>query len=133
MSICSTTSTIVSFRGEEMEVEQALDSLVKDVQSHLNDCQAALRNLAMSDDRGDSYCEAAEIAHDIAEGVGALQKLFKELTTMAKQVLGPCPKTDKPEYAALQAKWKQEKGEADAREKALRSAAAKSSAEGGAD
>ena len=104
-SIGSTCSSMVSFRGEdEMDVGEALDVLFSEMQNNLNSCHCSVRQLAMSEERADTYMEAAEFHLNIEIYVDTLAGLFKELKSVSKQVLGPCPKEYKNEFKALQEK-----------------------------
>ena len=108
MSTTSSASTIVSFRGEELELEQALDKLYRDIQENLNISQCSVRQLAVIPEQDDDFLEAAKVYLDIEGYVEMLLKLFKELRAVSKQVLGPCPKELKVEFADLLAQRKEE-------------------------
>jgi hypothetical protein len=109
-SINSTCSSVVSFRGtEEVDVSSALDILFAELQDNLNSCHCSVRQLAMSEERADSYMEAATHHFAIEDFVDLLLVLFKELKSVSKQVLGTCPKDYKDEFKALQEKRKQTK------------------------
>jgi hypothetical protein len=109
MSSISTTSTIVSFRDDDMELEEALDLLYSDIQKQLNYSQCAVRQLAMSSEQDDDYLEAAKIHFEIEDYVDMLLSLFKELKGVAKQCLGSCPKQLKEEYKQMCEKRKEDK------------------------
>jgi len=52
MSICSDLSNVsISIRGEEVNVEKALDDCVRDLQQHLNQLQVVFRQIAMSSEQ----------------------------------------------------------------------------------
>jgi hypothetical protein len=109
-SIGSTCSSMVSFRGEdEVDVSEALDVLFKEMQENLNGCHCSVRQLAMSEERADTYMEAAEHHFAIEDYANVLTVLFKELKSVSKQVLGTCPSQYKDEFKALQEKRKQAK------------------------
>jgi len=113
---------MVSFRGEdEMDVGEALDVLFSEMQNNLNSCHCSVRQLAMSEERADTYMEAAEHHLAIGDYVDILVVLFKELKSVSKQVLGPCPKDYKDEFKALQEKRKQAKKAAKEKEKQMKS------------
>lgn len=90
----STTSMLsqvsVGYNGELVNVEQALDSVIRDLQQHLNDLQMRLRNIAMASDQmvgdtGDmedlknSVIESDQLEDHILEMVS----LFTDLKEMA--------------------------------------------------
>ena len=109
-SIGSTCSSMVSFRGEdEIDVNDALDVLFREMQENLNSCHCSVRQLAMSEERADTYMEAAEHHFAIQDYVDVLVDLFKELKSVSKQVLGPCPKDYKTEFKLLEDKRKEVK------------------------
>ena len=61
MSVSSNGSQLsINYNGEEMDLEQMLDQTVKGIQTHLNDLQLQLRQVAQSDDRNDDFCEIVE-------------------------------------------------------------------------
>jgi hypothetical protein len=88
-SICSTMSTMsVSVFGEEIILEQALDSIFKQLQTSLNDCHSQTREMAMDLDRDDDFKIFYEHDRKIQEFVDGLAGLFKELKSVSKQVMG---------------------------------------------
>jgi hypothetical protein len=95
-SIASTSSS-VSFRGEEIDVSDALDMLFKDLQENLNHCHCSVRQLAQCEERADTFMEAAQFDFEIQDYVEGLTGLFKELKQVSKDVLGKPP----PEYKSL--------------------------------
>ena len=109
-SIASTSSSMVSFRGEdEVPIDEALDMLYREIQDNLNHSQCSVRELAMSEERADTFIEAVSHYHAITDYVDTLMDLFSELKDVAKQCLGACPKEYKEEYKALCDKRKEEK------------------------
>ena len=109
MSVCSNSSSIVSFRGEEIDVNDALDTLFKDLQQKLNYCHSTVRTLVMSEDRDESYIETAAHVWEIEDYTDVLDELFGELRTVAKEILGKCPADEKEEFKKLSDKRKEEK------------------------
>lgn len=52
MSICSDLSNVsISIRGEEVNVEKALDDTIRALQQHLNQLQCVFREIAMSSEQ----------------------------------------------------------------------------------
>jgi hypothetical protein len=109
MSVCSNSSSIVSFRGEEIDVNDALDTLFKDLQQKLNYCHSTVRTLVMSEDRDESYIETAAHVWEIEDYTDVLDELFGELRTVAKEILGKCPTDEKEEFKKLSDKRKDDK------------------------
>lgn len=107
----SAASSIVSFRGEEeVDLDEALNTLFRELQENLNNAHCAIRNLGQSEDRGDSFIEMATFHHDIEDYADNLLSLFKELKSVSKQVLGvPSNENDKLEYKVFLEKRKLEK------------------------
>lgn len=99
-SICSNATT-VSWRGEEIEIDVAIDELFRELQSNLNNTQCSLRELSMSEERADTYMEAAQHYFAIDDYVDVLLDLFTELKGVSRQCLGTCPKEHKEEYKKL--------------------------------
>ena len=111
MSISSIASnaTSVSFRGEEMDVSDALDLLFRDLQENLNHCHCSVRQLAQCEERADTFMEAAEFDFQIQNYVDELTVLFKELKQVSKDVLGKPPPEYKDEYKEALEKRKADK------------------------
>jgi hypothetical protein len=100
-SVGSSTSTIVSFRGSEMELDEALDQLYRSIQEQLNYSQCSIRQLACSSEQDDDFLEATKIHFELDDHVLSLLAMFKELQSVSKQCLGPCPKNLKEEYKKM--------------------------------
>ena len=109
MSVCSNSSSIVSFRGEEIDVNDALDTLFKDLQQKLNYCHSTVRTLVMSEDRDENYIETAAHVWEIEDYTDVLDELFGELRTVAKEILGKCPADEKEEFKKISDKRKEDK------------------------
>jgi hypothetical protein len=124
MSTCSNASTIISFRGDEMELDEALDALYSEIQQNLNRSQCAVRSLACCEERNDTFIEAVEIYFEIDDHVESLLKMFKELQDVSKQCLGKPPPEHKDEYKKMcddrKAKKKKEKDDMKEMEKQMK-------------
>jgi hypothetical protein len=107
----STASSMVSFRGEEeVDLNEALDTLFRELQENLNNSHCSIRNLGMSEDRNDSFMEMAKYHHEIEDYANDLVKLFSELKSISKQILGkPVNEDDKIAYKKLLDQRKLEK------------------------
>lgn len=101
MSSVGSNSSYVSFRNEDIELDEALRLLYTDIQSNLNSSQCTLRNLSLCPERSDSFIEAVEIYHELNDFIDVLMELFDELKDVSKQCLGPVPKECKAEFKAL--------------------------------
>ena len=88
MSTLSTASSIVSFRDEEVEFDEAIDELFKEIQTNFNNIHATIRQLAMSEDRNDTYEEKLDIHFSIIDYIETVNESFKELDGVSKQVVG---------------------------------------------
>lgn len=88
MSQMSTASSIVSFRDEEIEFDEAIDELFKEIQQNFNNIHATIRNLAMSEDRCDTYQEKLDIHFSIIDYIETVNESFDELNGVSKQVVG---------------------------------------------
>jgi hypothetical protein len=82
----------VSVFGEEMPLDEAIDQIFKEIQSHINDMHCSIRELCQSEDRNDSYEEAIEFFDSIASHVKEGNTVFKELVKVCKQLLPKKPK-----------------------------------------
>ena len=101
MSSVGSNSSVVSFRGEEVDLDTALRDLYSDIQSNLNNSQGTIRTLSLCEERSDTFIEAVGIYHELNDFIDVLLELFTELQDVSKQCLGPCPKEYKVEYKAL--------------------------------
>ena len=93
MSISSSLSNIsVSLHGQEVNVEAAIDEVVRNLQKHLNDLQSLMRAIAMSgeqctgeddmQDLKDSCKQVRELQIHILE----MNNLFEDLFDMSGQL-----------------------------------------------
>jgi len=94
--ICSNASGMsevsVSHNGMEMLLEDAVDSIFKELQEHINEIHCQLRQLCMSEDRADTYDEAKEFLDEIVDHIKEGNKVMKELIPVCKQLMPPRPK-----------------------------------------
>jgi len=97
-SIGSSCSTIISFRGEEeVDLDQALDSVYHDIQQNLNHSQCSVREMARLQD-DDLFRDCVPIHFAILDYVDVLSGLFDELKQVSKDVLGKPGKDDRDWY-----------------------------------
>ena len=93
-SVCSSFSE-VSFRGEEISAEQAVDESIRDIQNGLNQANVLMRNLLTCDERGESWEVMFPMYTDIDELIKEAIVLFRELRGLAKQITPPKPRASK--------------------------------------
>ena len=107
-SLCSTMSgmTVSAFGQDDMDLEEALDHVFVDLQTFVNGTHCGVRELAMCDDRNDTFIEAAKLWRVIDRDITGALYLFKELKSITKQILGNPPKEYKQEFTELKATWK---------------------------
>ena len=101
MSSVGSNSSKVSFRGEEIDLDDALRELYKLIQDNLNQSQLTIRTLSLCEDRNDTFIEALEIYHNLDDYVDCLLELFTELKDVSKQCLGKCPPEHREEFKKL--------------------------------
>ena len=88
MSISSQMSDMsVSYCGSEVPLADALDQVFTELQGTLNSLHCATRTLAMMPDQDNDYLEELDQVLQISDGVDQMTELFKELKSVAKQVL----------------------------------------------
>ena len=89
MSIASGASSIsVSLNGREMNLEEALDSVVRDLQKHLNMVQLQLRMLGVGSERDDDFEDQIREADKMQDSIVEMNYLFEDLYDMAYQIVG---------------------------------------------
>lgn len=93
-SVCSSFSQ-VSFNGETVSADQAIDESMKDIQTGTNQAHVAVRNMLTSDERGEDY-EVMKAQFDEIDGiVKEAIELWKNLRAIAKQLVPPKPRATK--------------------------------------
>ena len=92
---------LVSYCGEEVYLEQALDDIFKRIQEFHNDTHCSVRELAMMPEQDDDYMQSYKLNGTIDDRIGGIVDLMKELRSICKQILGPVPKECKEEVAKL--------------------------------
>ena len=101
-SISSSTSTIISFRGDDgVDLDEALRVLYTEIQQNLNYSQCSIRQLAICGEQDDEFLEAAKIYFELDDYVDTLLDLFSELKMVSKQCLGKPPPEHKEQYAKM--------------------------------
>ena len=113
MSQSSCMSEIsVSYCGQEVPLEVAVDSIFKELQTFLNTLQCSLRSLAMLTEQDGNYPEAVQYSDEIEDGIDGMQHLFKDLKDITSQVMVKPETVDEREYLKKhKAERKQKKDE----------------------
>ena len=110
----------VTFGGNEMSLEQALDTVIRSAQACLNDLQLNLRQLASLEeqevDEDDDFQAAVDLEDRTVDLVELLGNQLKELVPIAADIRGSCPKSSREWYVAHKASVKERR----ARKKAAR-------------
>ena len=89
MSIASGASSVsVSLNGREMNLEEALDSVVRDLQKHLNMVQLQLRMLGVGSERDDDFEDQIKEADKMQDSIVEMNYLFEDLYDMVYQIVG---------------------------------------------
>ena len=117
MSSVGSNCSSVTFRGEEVDVSQALDELFREIQDNLNHTHCSVRQLAQCEERADTFIESATFDFEIQDHVDTLLSLFKELQSVSKDVLGKPPAEYRDEYKKMVEDRKANKAAIKAREK----------------
>ncbi|MEY3393472.1 MAG: hypothetical protein RL498_392 [Pseudomonadota bacterium] len=95
----STASSIVSFRGDsEADFEESCNLLFREVQQNLNSIHSTIRNLAMSEDRNDTFQETCDIHFQIVDYIETLYETFDELNGISKQIVGKPQNDEEKKY-----------------------------------
>lgn len=104
MSVSSVASNAsVSFRGGQVDLEQALDETVRELQKHLNMVQVHLRMIAATVDRDPDFSEELKLTGDVDDDLREMSFLFEDLRRFATDLIS-VPET--AEDKALLKKWK---------------------------
>ena len=93
-SNCSAMSsvTVSAFGEEDVPLEEAVDTVFKELQTAVNELHVQIRQMCMTEERGDSYEEAYQFQHAIKAHVEEGCNMLKELIKVTKQLLPPRPK-----------------------------------------
>ena len=116
-SIGRSTSTIVSFRDNEVDLDEALRILYQELQQNLNYSQCAIRQLAIAGEQDDDFLETAKIYFELNDYVDILLNLFTELKAVSKQCLGKPPPEHKEQFAKMLNERKEKKSKQKPRQK----------------
>ena len=88
MSQCSNMSVMsVSYNGEEVSLETALDDVFQKLQMTLNSMQCSVRTLAMLTDQDADFQEAVKYGDEIEDFIDNMFWLFKDLKNVNSQIM----------------------------------------------
>ena len=83
----------VSYNGEDdMPLDEAVDMIFSEIQTHINEIHVQLRMLCQSEDRADTYDEALEYHEALSEHVKDACTVLKDVIKVSKQLLPKKPK-----------------------------------------
>jgi hypothetical protein len=84
----------VSYNGNEMSLEEALDRCMREVQNYMNHLQSSMRQLAALDEQeiGDElFQEATRVDLEVQELVDNIHESTNELSEISEQIRGKPP------------------------------------------
>ena len=92
-SLCSTMSNVsINYDGVEVDLDEAIDHVFKDLQEHINGTHVQIRELCQWDLRGESYEETKVYFDRMALHIKEGSLLFKDLLKIMAQVMPKKPK-----------------------------------------
>jgi hypothetical protein len=92
-SICSAMSDVsISYNGEEMDLDDAIDHIFKELQVHINQTHVEIREICQWNLRGEDYEETKVYFDNMVTHITEGCALFKDLTKVIKQIMPPKPK-----------------------------------------
>ncbi len=104
MSVSSVGSTMsVGFHGQAVNLEQALDQTIRDLQKHLNMVQVHLRSIAATVEQDDDLNVELKLSGDLDDDLREMAFLFEDLRGMAVDMISV---PESPEEKAMVKKWK---------------------------
>ena len=88
MSVSSVGSTcLVGFKGQAVNLEQALDSTIRDLQSYLNLVQCHLRSIAATVEQDDDFGIELDLTRKMDDALRSMTWLFDDLRQMAADLI----------------------------------------------
>jgi hypothetical protein len=101
-SNASTRSVV--FQGDEMTVDQMVDTIIREVQSALNGLQVSLRNLCALDeqevDPDEDFKEAVALEDASADLIVVINSILKELQPVVAELRGKPPSKESRAWLA---------------------------------
>ena len=104
MSVSSVGSTAsVGFKGGAVNLEQALDETIRDLQKHLNMVQCSLRSIAATVEQDDDYKTELDLAANLDSDLRQMSWLFEDLRAFCWDLISV---PESPEEKAMLKKFK---------------------------
>ena len=95
-SLCSNMSSVsVNYDGNEVDLDEAVDFIFKELQHHINGMHTQIRETCQWDLRGESYEEVKVYFDTMATHIKEGNGLFKDLLKVISQIMPPKPKIPK--------------------------------------
>lgn len=87
-SICSAMSEVsINYNGEEMELDDAVDHIFKELQTHINQTHCEIREICQWELRGEDYDEVKVYFDSMVAHIKEGSSLFKDLIGVIKQIM----------------------------------------------
>lgn len=87
MSISSSGSVFVGFRGDAVPLDEALDETIRNLQKHLNMVQVKLREIAVIAEQDPDFKEEVKLSDDLDDELRDMNWLFSDLRSMAYDLI----------------------------------------------
>jgi hypothetical protein len=87
LSISSTGSISVGYKGGAVPLEQALDEVIRELQKHLNMVQVKLREIAIIVDQDPDFKEEVTLSDELDDNLREMEWLFSDLRSMAYDLI----------------------------------------------
>lgn len=87
MSISSTGSISVGYKGGAVPLEEALDEVIRELQKHLNNVQIKLREIAILVEQDPDFKEEVELSDELDDNLREMEWLFTDLRSMAYDLI----------------------------------------------
>ena len=96
MSQYSDNGSVISLNGKEQSIEDAMDSVIAEIQQQLNNSQYSIRQLAMASDQNLEFIEEVKFVDNLQDHLLQIQRLFLDLIDVSDQLISiPETKQDK--------------------------------------
>ena len=96
MSIFSENNSMISLGDKEVSIEDAMDSVIAEIQQQLNNSQYSIRQLAMASDQNLEFQEEVKFCDNLQDHLLQIQRLFMDLLDISDQLISiPETKQDK--------------------------------------
>ena len=96
MSQYSDNGSVISLNGKEQSIEDAMDSVIAEIQQQLNNSQYSIRQLAMASDQNLEFQEEVKFCDNLQDHLLQIQRLFMDLLDISDQLISiPETKQDK--------------------------------------